>query len=52
MQQTGVRYLDSNTMLKGDDGYMVRSYARSDGLHLSPEALNLVLENIRTHAYQ
>lgn len=52
VQQTGVRYLDSNTMLKGDDGYMVRSYARSDGLHLSPEALNLVLENIRTHAYQ
>ena len=52
VEQTGVRYLDSNSILKGEDGYMVRSYARSDGLHLAPDALNLVLENIRTHAYQ
>jgi len=52
VQETGVRYLDSNTMLKGEDGYMVNSYARSDGLHLAQDALMLVLENIRTHAYQ
>ena len=52
VEQTGVRYLDSNSILKGEDGYMVRSYARSDGLHLAPDALKLVLENIRTHAYQ
>ena len=52
VQETGVRYLDSNSILKGEDGYMVNSYARTDGLHLAQEALLLVLENIRTHAYQ
>lgn len=51
-EATGVRYLDSNSCLRGENGFMVGSYAIKDGLHLNPTGLQLVLDYIRTHAYQ
>ena len=38
-------------MLRGKDGWLVSSYQNGDGLHLTKEALNLELNNLRTHAW-
>lgn len=46
-----IRYLDSISVLAvAEDGYLPESYQNGDGLHLSPEACDIVLNYIRTHA--
>jgi outer membrane biosynthesis protein TonB len=50
-ESTGVRYLNTCTVLIGSDGYMVSSYQNGDGLHLNETGFGLVLDYIRTHAY-
>lgn len=46
-----VRYLDTISVLAVDEeGYLPQSYQNGDGLHLSPDACDIVLQYIRTHA--
>lgn len=51
-EETGVRYLDTQTVLKGEDGWLPQSYQNGDGLHLNETSFALVLEYIRTHGWQ
>ncbi len=51
-QNTGVRYLDSASVLKGENGFMPESYQNGDGLHPTGETYGLVIDYIRTHGYQ
>lgn len=44
-----VYFLDSYSLLVGEDGYLPADYTNGDGLHLSDSALNKVLEILRTH---
>ncbi len=47
----GVRYLDTISVLAvGENGFLPQTYQNGDGLHLSPEACDIVLTYIRTHA--
>lgn len=51
-EDTGVRYLNSCIVLKGDDGFMPESYQNGDGLHPTGEAYGYVIDYIRTHGYK
>lgn len=47
-----VRYLDTNSALKGPDGLLPESYQNGDGIHLTAEGYRVILDYIRTHGYQ
>lgn len=47
----GVKYVDTNSVLRDSDGWLVSSYQNGDGLHLTKEGLNIELNNLRTHAW-
>jgi lysophospholipase L1-like esterase len=49
---TGVKYLDSASVLIGEDGWLPESAHNSDGMHLTGESFGKVLEYVRTHGYQ
>lgn len=51
-EETGVKYLDTISVLLGDDGFMPQEYHNGDGLHLNEYSFNLVLDYIRTHGYK
>ena len=51
-EDTGVRYLDTQSVLKGADGWLPQAYQNGDGLHLNETSFALVLDYIRTHGYQ
>ncbi len=48
----GVRYLDTASVLRGDDGWLKQEYQNGDGLHLNETGFKQVLNYIRTHGYQ
>ncbi len=52
--ETGVRYLNSHDLLMNETGGLRAEYDNGDGMgiHLNTAGLNVVLQNIRTHAYQ
>lgn len=50
-EEYNMKYLDTNSSLKGDDGYLVYSYQNGDGLHMNASGLNAILKYIRTHGY-
>jgi lysophospholipase L1-like esterase len=50
-EETGVKYLNTYSVLIGSDGYMPQEYHNGDGLHLNTDSFNLVLNYIRTHGY-
>lgn len=50
-EEYGFKYLDTNSSLKGDDGYLLHSYQNGDGLHMNTTGLNAILKYIRTHGY-
>lgn len=50
-EDTGVRYLNTISVLMGEDGYLPESYQNGDGLHLNDVSFSLVLNYIRTHGY-
>jgi lysophospholipase L1-like esterase len=50
-EATGVKYLDTYSVLIGDDGFLPQAYHNGDGLHLNTDSFNLVLNYIRTHGY-
>ena len=51
-EETGTRYLDSASVLKGEDGCLNPDYGNGDGIHLGPAGFERVLNYIRTHAYK
>lgn len=51
-QTKEVRYLDTNSALKGADGNLPESYQNGDGIHLTAEGYKVILAYIRTHGYQ
>lgn len=50
-KEYGLKYLDSQECLRGIDGYMQSSYQSGDGIHMTPAALRVLINYIRTHAY-
>ena len=52
--QTGVRYLNSHDVLMDDSGGLDRAYTDDTamGIHLNSAGFSVLLQNIRTHAYQ
>ncbi|MCL1829405.1 MAG: GDSL-type esterase/lipase family protein [Oscillospiraceae bacterium] len=46
-----LRWLDTASALKDEEGWLPAEYQNGDGMHLSLEALTLVTEYIRTHGY-
>ena len=49
--ECGVMYLDTYSVLVGEDGWLPQKYQNGDGLHLNPEGFDIVLENIRNNPY-
>ena len=49
--QNGCRYLDTQSILKGEDNYLKKEYCNNpDGIHLGKNAYIAILEYVRTHA--
>ena len=44
------RYLDTQSILKGEDGAMLPKYSEGDGVHMNAAAYEKIVEYIRTHA--
>ena len=49
---TGARYLDTQSVLTGNDGFLNEDYSNGDGLHLDTDGFNTVLDYIKTHGYK
>ncbi len=50
--ETGCRYLDTQSVLKDENNNLKAEYCNSsDGIHLGANAYQVILEYIRTHAY-
>jgi len=50
-EETGVHYVDSYSVLIGEDGWLPQEYTNGDGLHLSPEGFAVVIENLEANPY-
>jgi len=50
-EEKKVKYLDTYSVLVGEDGWLPIELQNGDGLHLNAEGFEIELENIRTHAY-
>ncbi len=48
-QECGVYYLDTQTILKDESGYLRAEYGVQDGIHISKEGYLAILQYIRTH---
>ena len=49
--ETGCKYLDTYSVLVGPDGTLPESSHNGDGIHLNGETFGVVMNYIRTHAY-
>lgn len=49
--ETGVKYLNTNSVLTDEEGYLPEEYQNGDGIHFNETAFNIELDYIRTHAY-
>ena len=50
-ENTGTKYLNTYTVLIGENDYMIDNYQNGDGLHLNEVGFKVVLDYIRTHGY-
>ena len=48
---TGVKFLATESILKGEDGALPASYSNDNALHLNEQTLKRVIQYIRTHGY-
>lgn len=48
---TGVKYLNSCSVLKDSNGALPDNAHNGDGIHLNPDSFKLVMNYLRTHAY-
>ncbi len=51
-EESGCRYLNTYEVLVGPDGALPESSHNGDGIHLSGESFEIVMDYIRTHAYK
>lgn len=51
-ENTGTRFLNTNPILKGEDGFLPESSQSGDGLHLTPATYEVIIDYIRTHGYK
>ena len=51
VQETGVRYLNTQEVLKDSTGNLIVEYNSGDGIHFMPDGLRYILQYIRTHAW-
>ncbi|MBQ8509041.1 MAG: hypothetical protein IJ493_03955 [Clostridia bacterium] len=49
--ECGVKYVDTNSVLRDEEGWLPEAYHNGDGLHLQTNSFTLVLNNLRTHAW-
>ncbi len=49
---TGVKYLDSESVLKDSNGALTEGYDNGDDLHLNADSFKLVINCLRTHGFQ
>ena len=50
-EESGVKYLDTQSILKDENGAQKVEYNEDDGVHMNAQAYRLILNYIRTHAY-
>ena len=50
--ETGVKYLDTYSVMCDEDGWLPESAHNGDGLHPSSATYTLELNNLRTHAFE
>lgn len=48
-RENGLHYLDTQSVLKGSDNMMLPEYDNGDGIHLTKNGYQVILEYIRTH---
>ncbi len=48
--ENGIYYLNTITALVNEKGYLNDNYCNGDGIHISKEGFNVILDYIRTHA--
>lgn len=48
--QEGLHYLDTQSILKDEQGAQIERYNNGDGIHMNAEAYTAILQYIRTHA--
>ena len=46
-----MKFLNTYTVLIGENDYMIDAYQNGDGLHLNGDGFRVVLDYIRTHGY-
>jgi lysophospholipase L1-like esterase len=51
-QEANVKYLDTQSILKDENGAQRIEYNEDDGVHMNAQAYTLILNYIRTHAYK
>ena len=51
-EECNVRFLNTASVLVGEDGWLPQNLQNGDGLHLNETGFGIVLSYIRTHGYQ
>ena len=46
----GLKYLDTQSILKNENGAQILDYSEEDGVHMNADAYKAILQYIRTHA--
>ncbi|MCI8388452.1 MAG: hypothetical protein HFE63_08330 [Clostridiales bacterium] len=49
--ECGVKYIDTNSALRDEEGWLPEEYQNGDGMHLNSTSFTIELNNLRTHAY-
>lgn len=49
--ECGVKYIDTNSVLRDAEGWLPEDYHNGDGMHLQTNSFTLELNNLRTHAW-
>lgn len=50
--EEGIRYLDTQSILKDENGAQFEHYSEKDGVHMNADAYNAIIEYIKTHAIE
>ena len=50
--EEGLKYLDTQSILKDNDGAQIEAYGEQDGVHMNADAYNAIIEYIKTHAIE
>ena len=48
----GLRYLDTQSILKDENGAQIIQYSEQDGVHMNADAYNAIIDFIKTHAIE